>query len=87
MRNNLSDMAEPLSPKESPSESEAREPQSQYERDISFLSRSAMAFFDLPPGGEIFQLIVDLHSRMTPSSPSAIMMSMPTCSGRGPSAA
>ncbi len=58
MKNSLHVLAGQLRAEESPSESEAL----QYERDISFLSRSAMAFFDSPPGGGIYQLIVDLLS-------------------------
>jgi len=35
-----------------------------YARDIEFLSRSALAFFELPPEGDVYQLIIKLLSDM-----------------------
>ena len=38
-----------------------------YTRDLEFLSRSALAFYELPPEGDIYQLIIKLLSDMLKS--------------------
>jgi PAS domain S-box-containing protein/putative nucleotidyltransferase with HDIG domain len=58
MKNSLSYSAERKIAKEALDESEARE--QQHGRDMAFLSRSAMAFFELPSDGDIYQLIIEL---------------------------